>query len=73
MSELLRSAIRRGDVVRVEVYGGDFVWRRVWDKAEVGDAVFITTEERYQEALANDEEPPVVGFRWEYVKEVRGA
>ena len=71
MSELRRDNLKRGDLVRVEVHGGDLVWRRVWDKAEVGDAVLITKEESYQEAIASGFEPPMVGFRWQYVKEMQ--
>ena len=55
----------RGDRVRVRVYGGDVVERIVWNMTETG--VAITTEEEYRHAIQFDLEPPIVGFRWEFV------
>ena len=56
---------KRGDHVRVKVYGGDVVERIAWEETETGLA--ICTEEAYRLAVAHDIEPNTVGFRWEFV------
>ena len=64
----MSACMNRGDRVRVVVYGGDTVWRRIWAVTDFGAA--ICTDDRYEEAVRIGEEPLTVGFRREYIVEV---
>lgn len=60
--------MKRGDVVRVTLLGGQQVERKVWEPLERG--ALICTSEAYDEALLSGEEPPTVGFRPEFIEPV---
>lgn len=57
--------MNRGDRVEVMLAGGDKAERRVWEEREGG--VLICTAKGYEEAERTGREPPVIGFRREYV------
>ena len=64
----MSACMNRGDRIRVRVYGGDTVVRRIWRVTATG--VAICTDERYAESLHTGQEPLTVGFRCEYIVEV---
>lgn len=63
--------MKRGEIVRVRLYGGEIVLRRVWEDA--GSGLLLCTEEAYRHALETGEEPICVGFPRQDVEAVRTA
>lgn len=58
--------MQRGDVVKVELYGGEVAERRV---VEVRNGVVVvTTEEEHRRARAEGRAPVCVGIRMGYVQ-----
>lgn len=52
--------MERGELVRVRVYSGEVVPRRVWQ--DVGRGVLLCTEDGYERAIKTGREPVCVGF-----------
>jgi len=63
--------MERGDLVKVRVYGGDVVVRRVWE--DVGPGVLLCTDKAYERAAATGQEPVCVGFPREDIRPVMEA
>jgi len=60
--------VNKGDRIRVTLAGGEQVERLVWDATELG--VLVCTQEGFHDAEQSGREPPVVGFRREYVEQI---
>ena len=65
---MITRKLQRGMEVTVLAFGGKKLRRRVWK--DIGEAVFICTEEEYQRATQVHDEANASGFPREYVLEV---
>jgi hypothetical protein len=52
--------LKRGQIVEVEAYGGEWLKRRV--VSDLGDTVIVSAEKEFQAAVDGEREPEGVGF-----------
>lgn len=54
--------VARGDIVRLEAYGGEKITRRVVELKQDQHVVLVCKDDEFQEAQAEGREPIAVGF-----------